>query len=121
MTSVDPTYIKERPEHLRDRRRSQSAAAEGVVLAMDEVGDLGDPPSPQCTTSCTPVEGDEQDGCSTLKRTMAEDWWSSSAFLLQPQTHPSYVRGYDRYGNLLATLWGGTAGSGYLVGVLRPV
>ena len=50
---------------------------------------------------------------------MAEDWWSPSAFLGRPQTHPSYVRAYDRNGKLLATLWSGDSGSGYLVGVLR--
>ncbi len=44
---------------------------------------------------------------------MAEDWWSPSAFLGQPQTHPSYVRAYDAYGKLLATLWSGSAASGY--------
>jgi hypothetical protein len=51
---------------------------------------------------------------------MAEGWWSPTVFLGQPQTHPSYVRAYDRFGKLLATLSGGNAASGYLVGVLRP-
>lgn len=50
MTSVDPTYIKERSEHLRDRRRSQSAAGEGVVLAMDEVVHVGPAAVPPWTS-----------------------------------------------------------------------